>query len=59
MVLAGFVRNQLGMSTLLNDSTFMEHSDFVAEFAARQAVADVDRSFVTGNVVELGVDADQ
>ena len=54
MVLAVLISYQLSMSALLDHSTFVEHGNLVAELAARQAVADVDRSFVTGDIVELG-----
>ena len=56
MVLTDFVGDQLGTGAVLDDAAFVEYGDLVAELATGQAVADVDRSLIAGNVIELGVD---
>ena len=44
------------MGALLDHTAFVEHSDLIAELAGRQAVADINRRLVTGDVIELAVD---
>lgn len=53
VIFTALIGKQLGMGALLDDCALMEHSDLIAELAAGQAVRDVDRGFITGDVVEL------
>ena len=55
VVLARFVCYQFGMGALLDDRTFMEYGDLIAELARGQTVTDIDCRFVAGDVIELTV----
>ena len=56
MVLAGLVGQQLLVGAPLDHLAVVKDGDLVAELAGGEPVADVDGSFVSGDVVELGVD---
>ena len=43
----------VGVCALLDHSTLVEYSDFIAEFARGQTVRDIDSRFITCDLIEL------
>lgn len=51
-----FIRNQFLMAALLDDGSFVEHRNLIAEFTGGEAVADVDSRLIACDVVKFRVD---
>ena len=55
IILAVFVCYQFGVCALLDHSTLVEYSDFIAELAGGETMRDIDCGLVTDNLIELTV----